>query len=88
MTHMTTPTPAEASRIQETLSLARRGGATMSQLADAHDRVLGTPLVGTLEELRTHIRRMVARPVLHEVPKHIALGMVSGVLTHCLLNMD
>ena len=79
-------TPAQVGLIQETLAHAREGKATLAQLAVAHDLAEGATLNGTLGELRAHIRNMVPRPPLHAETKGVLLGIVSGILTHYLLD--
>jgi len=83
---MKTLTKAEAAQIQETLALARQGRATLMQLAAAHELANGAGLNGTLGELRAHMRQMVTPPPLHDSTKHIILGVISGILTHHLLD--
>ena len=78
-------TPAEVTQIQETLALARQGRATLPQLAVAHELANGAGLNGILGELRAHIRQMVSPPPLHDSSRNIALGVISGILTHHLL---
>ena len=83
---MKTLTPAEAAQIQATLALARQGRATLVQLAVAHDLASGAGLNGTLGELRAHMRQMITPPPLHHSSKHIVLGVISGILTHYVLD--
>ena len=83
---MRTPTKAEVAQIQATLTLARQGKATLPQLAAAHELANGAGLNGTLGELRAHIRQMVTPPPLHDSSKHIVLGVISGILTHYVLD--
>jgi hypothetical protein len=83
---MKTLTPAEAAQIQATLALARQGRATLVQLAVAHDLASGAGLNGTLGELRAHMRQMITPPPLHDSSKHIVLGVISGILTHYVLD--
>ena len=83
---MKTLTPAEAAQIQATLALARQGRATLVQLAVAHDLASGAGLNGTLGELRAHMRQMITPPPLHDSSKHIVLGVISGILTHDVLD--
>ena len=83
---MKTLTPAQIAQIQDTLIHARAGKATLAQLAAAHDLAEDGHLNGTLGELRTHIRNMVPRPRLHAETKGVLLGVVSGILTHYLLD--
>lgn len=79
-------TPAQIAQIQDTLAHARAGKATLAQLAAAHDLAEDATLNGTLGELRAHIRNMVPRPPLHAETKGVLLGVVSGILTHYLLD--
>ena len=79
-------TPSEVTQIQSTLALARQGRATLVQLATAHELASGAGLGGTVEELRAHMRRMITPLPLHDATKNIALGVISGILTHHLLN--
>jgi len=83
---MKTLTPIQIAQIQETLAHARAGKATLAQLAAAHDLAEDAYLNGTLGELRAHIRAMVPRPPLHAETKGVLLGVVSGILTHYLLD--
>jgi hypothetical protein len=78
-------TPAEVAQVQSTLALARQGRATLAQLAAAHDLASRAGLDGTLGELGEHMRRMIPPPRLHDSSKHIALGVISGLLTHYIL---
>lgn len=83
---MKTLTPAEAAQIQATLALARQGRATLVQLAVAHDLASGAGLNHSLGELRAHMRQMITPPPLHDSSKHIVLGVISGILTHYVLD--
>ena len=83
---MKTLTPAEVAQVQEALALARQGRATLVQLAVAHDLASGAGLNGTLGELRAHMRQMITPPPLHDSSKHIVLGVISGILTHYVLD--
>lgn len=83
---MKTLTPTEVSQIQTTLTLARQGKATLLQLAAAHELATGADLNSSLGELRLHIRQIVTPPPLHDSSKHIVLGVISGVLTHYVLD--
>jgi hypothetical protein len=83
---MKTLTPAEVAQVQSTLALARQGRATLVQLAAAHELAGEAGLRGTMEELRAHMRRMVTPLPLHSATKDIALGVISGILTHHLLS--
>ena len=59
---------------------------TRADPTEAHDLAEDATLNGTLGELRTHIRNMVPRPPLHAETKGVLLGVVSGILTHYLLD--
>jgi hypothetical protein len=83
---MKTLTPAEVAQIQSTLALARQGKATLVQLATAHELASEAGLRYTMEELRAHMRRMVAPLPLHSATKDVMLGVISGILTHHLLS--
>ena len=78
-------TPTEVAQVKSTLALARQGRATLVQLATAHELASGSGLNGTLGELRAHMRQMISPPPLHDATKNIALGVISGILTHHLL---
>ena len=84
-----TLTPAEVAKVRDTLDLARAGRATLVQLAVAHDLANGASLNGCLEELRSHIHRMVTPDPPHARPvtlgKDLVLGVVSGIVTHLIL---
>ena len=79
-------TPAEVAQVKSTLALARQGRATLVQLATAHELASGSGLNGTLGELRAHMRQMITPPPLHDSSKHIVLGVISGILTHYVLD--
>jgi hypothetical protein len=79
-------TPEQVALVKTTLDHAREGKATLCQLAAAHDLANGANLNGTLGELREHMRRMVPAPPMKMEAKAVVLGIVSGVLTHYLLN--
>ena len=83
---MKTLTPAEVAQVQSTLALARQGRATLVQLAAAHELASGAGLNGTVGELSAHMRRIVTPLPLHDATKNIALGVISGILTHHLLS--
>lgn len=83
---MKTLTPDEVTRLRETLARARSGGASLSELSSAYELASAAGLRGTSEELRAHLRRIVAEPAHHAVAGNLILGIVSGLLTHHLLN--
>ena len=76
---------AQVAEIQQAITQARAGRATLSQLARAHDLAEDACLSGTLGELRGHIRAMTPRPVFRMEGRDILLGVISGVFTHLLL---
>ena len=82
---MKTLTAAQIAQVQKTLTEARAGRATLTQLAVAHDLATGADLNGCLGELRAHMRSMVPAPPMRAEAKGVLLGIVSGVLTHMLL---
>ena len=79
-------TPAQIASIKETLTHAREGRATLAQLAVAHDLAEDASINGTIGELRFHIRHMVKTPPMQAEAKGLLLGVVSGILTHYLLD--
>lgn len=79
----------EVGNIQRALTDARKGRATLKQLAHAHD-VAETHsnshrLSATIGELRDHIRRMTPAPLAHAEAKSLLLGVISGVITWFIL---
>jgi hypothetical protein len=80
--------PVEVKTLQDTLVLARVGKASMTQLATAHDLANAASLNGCLGEIRQHIRGIVQPPAYHAAGKNVALGVVSGILTHMLLGRE
>ena len=80
-----TLTPSEVAEIEQTLTLARQGKATLVQLAHAHDLASGACLNGTLGELREHLRLATPKPFARDEVKAVALGFLSGLVTHAVL---
>lgn len=78
-------TPAEIAEVERTLTLARAGSATLTQLAHAHDLAAGAFLNGTLGELRWHIRQAIPKPPVRDEMRAIILGFLSGLATHAVL---
>lgn len=77
----------DAQQIQTALVAARNGGASVQQLADAHELAEKHQLHATTAEIRSHIRNVIPDPSNGAIPvgKTIALGIGSGVITHFLL---
>lgn len=78
-------TKAEAMDIKVALDAARKGAATLKQLAHAHTLAEEACLNGTIGELRGHIRRLAPAPPGHTEAKSILLGIVAGVITNFIL---
>jgi hypothetical protein len=75
---------ADAARFRETLVNARRGTASLVDLAAAHDLAVKANLRGCEAELAGHMRRKLdngASPIGREV----ILGVATGALTHYLM---
>jgi hypothetical protein len=77
--------PAEVAEVEDVVTLARAGHATLSQLARAHDLANGANLNGTVGELREHIRRATPRAPMRDEMRSIVLGFLSGLATHAVL---
>lgn len=75
-------TPDEIGHLTTAVRAARKGEATLAQLAHAHDLAQGAMLNGTVGELRGHIRAMTPQPPMRVEAKSILLGVLSGILTH------
>jgi hypothetical protein len=76
--------PADVSRLRDALTRARRGTASLVDLATAHDLAGRAGLRGCEAELAGHMRRKLdngASPVGREV----ILGVATGALTHYLM---
>lgn len=79
------PAPSTHPQVTATLAHARSGRATLGELAAAHDLAAQAGPSRELGELREHLRRMVPAPVARTEAKSIVIGIVSGFLTHYLL---
>jgi hypothetical protein len=77
----------DAQQIQTALVAARMGGASVRQLADAHELAEKHQLHATTAEIRTHIRNVIPDPTNGAIPigKTLVLGVGSGILAHFLL---
>jgi hypothetical protein len=81
-------TDTEIASLRKALDDARAGRATLTQLAQAHDLAEDAGATHVVGELRSHIRRMTptpASPLSSNIGKSLALGIVSGVLTHQIM---
>lgn len=78
----------DAHQIQTALIAARNGGASVQQLADAHELAEKHQLHAATAEIRSHIRNVIPDPTNGAIPvgKTLALGIGSGILTHFLLS--
>jgi hypothetical protein len=73
--------------IRVALDAARSGGASVSQLAVAHQLAEKHQLPTVTAEMRTHLRNLIPDPQngALAVGKTVALGVTAGVLTHLFL---
>ncbi len=76
--------------IRTALAAARCGGASVPQLAVAHELSEKHGLHNTTAEIRTHLRNLIPDPSNHPiaVAKSLALGVSAGILTHFLLRLS
>ena len=77
----------QVAQLKHTMEIAREGRATLAQLGAAHDLAAGAGLPGCAAELRAHVRALAAD---HHEPhrtagRDVAVGVVSGIVTHVLL---
>jgi hypothetical protein len=84
---MSTLTRDQATQLKHTMEIAREGRATLAQLGAAHDLAQNAGLPGCAAELRAHVRALAAD---HHEPhrtacRDVAMGVVSGIVTHVLL---
>lgn len=77
-------TPLSAQEIRAVLDDARTGRASIVQLAQAYESATTRGLSGCSNELRTHMLDKLS-PVPHRAGRDVALGVLSGFLTHALL---
>ena len=81
---MNTITQADANKIRIALDEGRRGAASLSQLASAHDLAERAGLQACTGELKKYLVLKVA-PQQVGAGRDLLLGMTSGALTHYLL---
>jgi hypothetical protein len=84
---MSTLSKDQAAQLRHAIKIAREGRATLAQLGAAHDLAAGAGLPGCAAELRAHVRALAAD---HHEPhrtagRDVAMGVVSGIVTHVLL---
>jgi hypothetical protein len=79
--------PSPSLFLHSTLDAARRGGATLVGLAQAHEIAVDHKLHSVIAELRRHIRSMVPDPNDGRTrsARDILLGVGSGIVTHYAL---
>ena len=81
------PTKAELEFVQKTLGYARQGGASLTDLAQAHDIAQKYKMVATTAELRkyliSHVPGATTPPISYV--KMMGLGMLTGIFTHFFL---
>ncbi len=75
----------ELVQIRTALEAGRRGRATLTQLAAAHDLATAGQLSGCLGELRDLIRACTPTPPFRNEAKSIILGVISGIFANMLL---
>ncbi len=87
-------TTDEVRTIQRALDDARKGRATLSQLAHAHDLATlaahnGVYLNGTVAELRRHIHNLAPEPVTNNAGISLindtVVGTISGIVIYYIL---
>ena len=87
---MNTPlTKDQVSQLRSVIQKARGGRATLSELGAAHDLATGAGLPGCAAELRAHVRAVATdRAAPHRAAgREVAVGVVSGIVTHVLLGV-
>lgn len=77
-------TPLSAQEIRTALDDARAGHASIVRLARAYESATGLGLSGCSCELRMHMLDKL-NPIPHRAGRDVALGVLSGFLTHALL---
>jgi hypothetical protein len=79
----------DRSTIAVALVAARRGGASVSQLSNAHELAEKYQLHNTTAEIRTHLRNLIPDPNdgAFALGRSLVVGVGAGVLTHFLLRL-
>jgi hypothetical protein len=79
--------PEEAAKIQTALTAARRGGASVSQLAEAHELAEKHQLAAVTADLRRHLRNLIPDPNngRMSVSRSFTIGVASGLMTWILV---
>jgi hypothetical protein len=77
----------EATKIQTALTAARRGGASVSQLAEAHTLAEKHQLANVTADLRRHLRALIPDPNNGRVSvsRSFTIGVASGLMTWILV---
>lgn len=81
-------TGQEIEQVRAALADARAGKATVGQLGAAHDLAVRGVVPACVEEIRQHLRAMLARPGRWgqwTLGKDLAVSVAAGIVTHHLL---
>ena len=82
-------TQDDVATMRTALDAARHGGASVDQLAHAHELAEKHRLPTVTQELRRHIRHLIPDPDFEakrfDTIKILILGVTSGICTHLLL---
>jgi len=80
----------DVATMRAALDAARQGGASVSQLAHAHELAEKHHLPTVTAELRAHLRHVIPDPMNGHLPtaRMICLGVISGVVTHLVLRLS
>jgi hypothetical protein len=80
----------DAQQIGKALEAGRRGGASVTQLAIAHELAEKHGLSGATAELRRYIRNAIPDPENGAVAlgRTIGLGVLAGLMTHVTLRLS
>lgn len=81
---MGVPTEQEMLVIREALDAGRKGSATLTILAEAHDIAVRHDMKATIQEIRRHIYNLLPHPGPPPLNKRtvfytIVLGLISGL---------